>query len=797
MKLLKTIGALTLASALFGSPLAMADEAAPAAPAMPVMMPAGGIATDTAKPADEKTIAEAKITKDQAIELAKKTVAIPDGYTLQNVNLYSGYMQQGPVWNLNYVKKQGDQYLGNETIQIHGITGKLVGYNLYNNDPSYKPSFPPKVDYQGAKDIAAKWLAQVNPEAAAQTKYNDSNERMAKPPLRGAVQYELRYDRVVNGIPFPQNFVSVTVNGDGDVVGYNANWTDGLTFDDPKGVIGAEAALEKLHELTEPTLAYITPYQGKQRKPILVYNMDVFPLDAKSGSVYTGGGIQPDLKPNVTPLTEKPLGEIPAATLNLTKDEAIAKVTAAFKLPDGVKLQDASYSENVDDVSGKTVSSWNIRWSSYVNEADAKLGKQPGNEVFATVNAKTGEIMSFNQYESGQPSDSYEVKVKQEDAQATAIDLVKKMLPGYTDQLVLQNVPSGQVIPLDIVKRSRGYTFTFSRYIDGVRAGYDSVNVTVDAATGSIRNFSVNFSQQDYPAQKPQAIDAAKAEDLLFSTYDLQLQYVNNAYQPPYWAMGPYGDAYAMKLKLAAASGEDLGAKDTAAHLVYALVPKYTNGPQFMLNAVTGGWISPDNGEPVTLEKVKVTDIDGHWAQKELQLMLDYQALDVKDGKVNPDAAITKGELIKMLVISINGGNYGIQYSAGKAASFADVKNDSPYFAYVERAVDLRILDRTESNFNPDATITREDMAQLIVRALGYSKLAERDAIFAKPFADEAGLKHPGDDAIVVGLGIMTAEDGSFHPAQTVTKAQAATAFSRYLQARDELQDRMPFGPMY
>ncbi|WP_052487742.1 S-layer homology domain-containing protein [Gordoniibacillus kamchatkensis] len=150
-----------------------------------------------------------------------------------------------------------------------------------------------------------------------------------------------------------------------------------------------------------------------------------------------------------------------------------------------------------------------------------------------------------------------------------------------------------------------------------------------------------------------------------------------------------------------------------------------------------------------------------------------------------------------MLVISINGGNYGIYYAASKTNSFADVKNDSQYFPYVERAVDMRILDRTGGDLNPNGTITREEMAQLIVRALGYGKLAERDGIFAKPFADEAQLKHPGDAAIVVGLGIMSATDGNFMPAQNVTKAQAATAFARYLKARSDLENRSPFGPMY
>ncbi|MFC0211788.1 S-layer homology domain-containing protein [Paenibacillus chartarius] len=803
MKLLKTLSALTLATTLFGAPLAMAEDTTAAggtaasggsertssAAAMP--MP-----TDIPMPApvdDEKSKAEAKITKEQAIDIAKKLVTIPEGYTIQNVNLSGrNYMIPNPSWNLNYVKKEGSQYLGNLSVQIDAVDGKLLGYSIYNSDPSYKPSYPPKVNFQAAKDVAAKWLGQINPEALAQTQYNDSNEKSSRPPLKGEVNYELKYERVVNGIVFPQNFVSVTVNGDGEVTQYQNVWNEELTFEDPKGIIDAAAAEKKVRELTEPELTYQIPYRSSTKKPLLAYTMGTYPISAKTGDVYVPEGSELDVKPNRTPLTEQPLAGAPAATLNLTKEEAIAKVTASFKLPEGMIEQESGYSENSDDITGKTMSTWNLRWSNRPKDASPKDGG-PYKEIYATVNAKTGELINFNHFEPYSGEALAEVKVKQEDAKAKAVELVKSLMPAYTHQLVLENRIGGEVIPLDVVKRERGYTFMFSRYIDGVKAGYDSVSVTIDAVTGEARSFSGNFSQIDYPAQKPETIAADKAEELLLSNYELKLQYVNNIAMYPYMYAG---GAYVDMIKLQAASGEPTPEQESKkAALVYALTPKYSYGPAFVLNAVTGGWVSPDSGEPVTLGKVQVTDIEGHWAQAELQLMLDYQALSVKDGKVSPDTSISKGELIKMLVISMNGGDYGIMYdTASRANSFADVKGESPYFQYVERAVDLGILDiKDGSTFNPEANVTREELSQLIVRALGYSKLAEKDGIFAKPFTDSASLKRPGEVAIVVGLGIMSAsEAGSFLPAETVTKAQAATAFYRYLEARADLQGKRP-----
>jgi hypothetical protein len=140
-------------------------------------------------------------------------------------------------------------------------------------------------------------------------------------------------------------------------------------------------------------------------------------------------------------------------------------------------------------------------------------------------------------------------------------------------------------------------------------------------------------------------------------------------------------------------------------------------------------------------------------------------------------------------VIAMNGGYGGIYYGAERAASFADVTAGSPYFAYVENAVDRGLIE-PGTDFNPEAKMDREDMAQLIVRALGYKSLTKFDGIFNTHFADAAKLKNVGSVAIVLGLGIMSLTNDKFEPQQEVTKAQAASAFFRFLQKRAELQEQ-------
>lgn len=778
LKLLKTIGTVALVSALFVSnvPQAWASEAVPASG---VTLPAPG------KPVQADP-SEAKITKDQAVELAKKYIEIPADYTLQSVNLnsYNYYGSGGPSWSLSFTKQVGDRQYGNIHITINGMTGRLTNYSSYNNDPDYKPSYPPKVDLQGAKEAAAKWIAKLNPEEHAKLTYNDSQEDSFKVPLNGAYQYNIRYDRTENGVAFPQNGVSVNVDGDGIVTSYNFQWDDKIAFEKATPISSEEAA-KAFREKAQLNLTYQIPYEAAgDKKPIIAYNMNIFQLNATNGELWDQAGMRPST-PNGKPLTDSPLGAKPAANLNLTKEQAIEKVTSTFKLPVGAKLEDASYSEYTNPQTGEVQSSWHLRWNEPSSDEDKKKGLAPMN-VWATVNSKTGEINNFNRYMPipfEEQNKKIEAKVTIDEAKTKAIEFVKKHFPAYTHQLVLDTSYLEQ-LPAEQLDTMRNYDLNFRRMIDGVYANHESIFVGIDKTTGDITNFSYNISNMAYPEQKPEVLSEDKALELLLSPYKIELQYI----LPQQYS----GNIPVEKLRVMMAAGEippsSVGTDGQAskAKLAYVLTSKYQGEPYF-LDAVTGQWKNIRNGEIITLEKVKVTDIDGHWAQNELQIMLDYKALDVANEKVNPDAAITRGELIKMLVIAMNGGHYGIYYSAERTASFADVKNSSPYFAYVENAVDRGLIDRGKE-FNPEAKMSREDMAELIVRALGYNNLTKYDGIFNDQFADSDLLKNRGDVAVVTGLGIMTLSEGSFHPKQEVTRAQAATAFFRYLQKRAELQ---------
>ncbi|MDQ0872512.1 hypothetical protein QFZ77_001171 [Paenibacillus sp. V4I3] len=781
LKLIKQAGTLVLASTLLLT-------AAPGVWAAEAAVGSTSIAPPVSPGKDDKQL-DAKITKEQAIERAKTYITLPEGYTFQSISLNAYYNMNGrnfPTWNINYSKMVKDRNYGSLNISINGLDGTLTSYSMNDNDPDHKPSYPPKVDFKAAKEVASAFVGKMNPEKQKELVYNDSEENAFRTPLNGNYQYNIRFDRSVGGVPFALNGINVVVNGDGQVTNYNYNWDDNVTFQQNVTPIAKEKAAQMFRDKANLSLLYQIPYGAKGKKlPIISYMLGGFSLNAETGEIWSPVKGLEDVEGN-KPLTDKPLAAKPEATLDLTKEEAVKKVTTVFNLSSDYKIQEASYNEFTNPETGETNSNWNLSWNE-TSEKDSKV-KIVGKGAWASVNSKTGEITNFSSYTPYGPDADKDIegKIALEDAITTGVDFVKKQLTAYTDQLLLR-VQTAKNYSEDQLKHMRNWDISFKRVIDGVNAGNEEVTVSIDRVTGQIVGYHFSISNLPYPQQKPQVLAIDKAKDLWLAQFDIKLNYVVEG-------TGFIGGIPLEKYRVMVAAGDVPQSMDLKtdgkldAKLVYSLVPKFNREP-FLLDAQTSQWRNSETGEVISLDKVTVSDIDNHWAKNELQLMLDYQALDVKDGKVNPNQTIQRGELVKMLVIAMNGGNGGIYYGAERKASFADVSKSSPYFAYVENAVDRGLLD-VGADFNPEAAMNREEMAQLIVKALGYKSLTKFDGIFNGNFADAAKLKHVGDAAIVVGLNIMSLDDGQFVPQQEVTKAQAASAFYRFLQRRSELQEQ-------
>lgn len=732
--------------------------------------------------------AAAKIDREQAIELARQFVSVPEDYVLDGVHFNSseGEGREPASWRLSFTKQNDDRYHGNINVSVSADSGKLLSFNVYDEEGQQKTSYPPEVSMEEAKEIAESFIRKMNPENADKVVFDQRSADGFKIPLQGSFEYPIRYHRVENGLVYERNYIRLSIDGNGHIRNYRYEWDDHLEFAELAEVISEEEARAAI-TARDPQLVYQVPYRAKERLPILTYGVTWLPIDALTGKpvqeVPDGGSSEP--------LTAEPLAPMPEGGKKLTKEQAVQAIVEQFPLPDGAVLEDASYNENIDPETGTESAFWNLSWS--VKDEEGMQTEY----IWANVDSATGIVRGLD-YSLYRTLDADSAKEEEEDAAAlvsqakveeAAVALVKEVLPFYTDQLVLQQQ---EELAEEEQRDVRSYRVFFNRVVDGVQVNGERVRLSYDAKTGELTGFSNDFSDIDYPETKPEVIGSDEAMALLLSNYDLELQYE--------WTPSREGvpGIPIEKLNLMIAAGElppsaAAGDGEAIAKPVYRLVEKYRE-ERVMLDAQSGEWRVANTGEATVLEKQEVTDIAGHWAEDELELMLAYDALDVTDGKALPDQAITRGEMIKMLVIAIQGGHHPMYMGSAKTASFADVAADSAYFSYVETAVDMNLLDREEGTFKPTDTITREQLAGLIVKALGYAKLAEVEGLFALETSDMSSIEAHGEVALITALDILTLNgDGAFRPDEEVTRAQAATAFYRYLEKREALRDNMRF----
>jgi len=118
------------------------------------------------------------------------------------------------------------------------------------------------------------------------------------------------------------------------------------------------------------------------------------------------------------------------------------------------------------------------------------------------------------------------------------------------------------------------------------------------------------------------------------------------------------------------------------------------------------------------------------------------------------------------------------------ASTITDIA-DSNYETAINALVSLNVITGYEDGtYRPEKTITRAEMAKILVEALGYGKLVGDDAA---NFPDTKGHWASGYVAVAAGAGLVTGyPDGTFKPDQTVTYSEVLTMVVRSIGYTDE-----------
>ncbi|MEK3984586.1 S-layer homology domain-containing protein [Paenibacillus sp. FSL K6-3166] len=178
--------------------------------------------------------------------------------------------------------------------------------------------------------------------------------------------------------------------------------------------------------------------------------------------------------------------------------------------------------------------------------------------------------------------------------------------------------------------------------------------------------------------------------------------------------------------------------------------------------------------------KVNFTDIASvqAWAGKQIQVVAAKGAIEgVGEGKFAPKSNVTRAEFAKMLIRALNlENNSAVQ-------SFNDVSSSAWYAPYVAVAAEKGIITgRSADKFDPNATITRAEMATMISRAVkSIHPAATTNVTAISQFSDAAKISASLRDGVAFAAdhNLVIGNAGKFNPNDTATRAEAAVIIYR------------------
>lgn len=204
------------------------------------------------------------ISKEDAI---KKVTSNKYLYLDKNLEVYSATLNKSYngdgetyVWNITLndpreidYKKETDYYRAYASAQVDAKTGKIVYFNAsmnnyYDEVKGKWNTVSIKYNKEQAKEILEKFLKAENSSRFSKSKLASESDdfvaylRKDTPVYSG---YSYQYNRVNDGIEYPNNSIHGSVDGiSGKVYSYGYYWENDVVFESPKGAMSAEKAME-------------------------------------------------------------------------------------------------------------------------------------------------------------------------------------------------------------------------------------------------------------------------------------------------------------------------------------------------------------------------------------------------------------------------------------------------------------------------------------------------------------------------------------------------------------------------
>lgn len=688
----------------------------------------------------------AKISQDQAMKIARDTLGIPD---LKNVNMSyreEGYPYSKKVWEFMWDDSKFGKW-HNYRVEVDADSGEILSYSEDQDWNQYVRPKKTKSEVE-CKNIAEGFLKKISPEKFNQIKEMEIPGKDRNLYQYGPKRYDFTYHRVVNGIAFTDNNMSISINADnGKVMSYYCNWDTSVSFPKALPIVTPAEAEKIFKEKVGLKLNYMqfgySPFAAK--KPVqLYYSMweNYGPsgmIDSATGNLidYTGKEITVQ---NKVYLTAKPEPDpVNGDEKTITADEAKAKIKEFIVIPGDYSLRSTRYSEGWGPGAQKI-------WEFQFGPADFKGGAS----IYVTVNAVTGDLVNYNRWdETFMEKSEHKAQYDYDSCKKIASEFLKKMAPAKVEYAYLVE-PMTKPVWYNNGKAvdPPTYNFNFVRVVNGILFSSNQIGIDVDNTTGEIRGFWSNWDQSQKFSDPENVITEKEALDNLFAVEKPNLVYTYKQ--------------------------SENGSPSREVMLVYRMfndIPKVVDAS----SGKVSGLYELEN--PVILE-----DVQGHWAEGDIRTLASWGIVAGANNKFNPDKTITRAEFVNMLVMA-----KGLEIEEKATQTFTDVSPDSWYFGTVEAAAKAGLIKGSGDKFSPNKTITRQEIVVMLMNAANSGQqVTVRENLAGFKDSSKVAIWAKQQVAQAVEMGILAGSNGYLKPTDPATRAQAAVMLTKIISGNNK-----------
>lgn len=173
-------------------------------------------------------------------------------------------------------------------------------------------------------------------------------------------------------------------------------------------------------------------------------------------------------------------------------------------------------------------------------------------------------------------------------------------------------------------------------------------------------------------------------------------------------------------------------------------------------------------------EAPQFSDVDGHWGEEAIVRWADYGVIEGSNGQFNPDAPITRAEMAAAIARLL-----GLTETAEN--TFADVEAGAWYAQAILRCAAAGIIQGSNGMANPNGTLTRQEAAVMLGRALGIQP-DEGDVAFLD--GEQVAGWAAGYVSAMSDRGVLNGVGGNqFAPLEDINRASVVTVLNNAIAA--------------